>query len=152
MRRSRASWRISLTSLNPTFAQARGEAPYRYYQPACARPTRCLTADKLRLALEEFRPMEAMGIVRLSDSPWVSPLHMIPKADEGWRPCGDYRCLNDATGASRTSTPISPEHRYFPRWTSCEGTIKFRSAPTISQRRPFWRNLVYSNLYGCRLV
>ncbi|KAJ8386199.1 hypothetical protein AAFF_G00176230 [Aldrovandia affinis] len=41
--------------------------------------------------------MEKLGIVRHSNSPWASPLHMVPKSDNGCRPCGDYRRLNDAT-------------------------------------------------------
>lgn len=32
-------------------------------------------------------------------------LHMIPKADGGWRPCGDYRRLNDAIIADRYPVP-----------------------------------------------
>ena len=41
--------------------------------------------------------MEDMRIIRRSDSPWSSPLHVVPKTDGGWRPCGDYHHLNVVT-------------------------------------------------------
>ena len=38
-------------------------------------------ADKLKAAQAEFAELERTGIVMRSDSPWVSPLHMVRKAD-----------------------------------------------------------------------
>lgn len=72
--------------------------------PLHARARR-LDADKLAAAKAEFARMESMGIIRRSNSAWASPLHIVPKADGGWRPCGDFRRLNTVTEDDRYPLP-----------------------------------------------
>ena len=71
--------------------------------PIYQKPHR-MSRDQLRACREEIDAMLAEGIIEPSNSPWASPVVMVPKP-VGWRFCTDYRALNKITKYSRWPIP-----------------------------------------------
>ncbi|KAL4148407.1 hypothetical protein QTP88_002660 [Uroleucon formosanum] len=85
-------------------------------QPIACLPRR-LVPGRLKIAKQEFTVMIKVDTARPSSSPWSSPLHLAPKGENSWRPCGDYRALNARTIPN--SYPVRHIHDFSHNLANC---------------------------------
>jgi len=80
--------------------------------PPVAERFRRLAPEKYSAAKREFENMLEQGICQPSSSQWASPLHLVKKEDGSWRPCGDFRKLNNVTVPDKYPLPHIQDFTY----------------------------------------
>ncbi|UYV76853.1 hypothetical protein LAZ67_14002205 [Cordylochernes scorpioides] len=116
----------------------------KHYIPTIGQPihpkARRLDSQRLTLAKAEFQYMLNNGIIRPSNSPWASPLHLVSKKDESLRPCGDYRRLNAVTLPDRYPIPRLDDFHHILKGTRVYSKIDlckaFYQIPIAEEDKP----------------
>lgn len=78
------------------------------HPPMRQRPYR-IPLSKRKLVEEEIDKMLSEGVIRPSNSPWASPITLVPKKDNTIRFCVDYRKLNSVTKKDAHPLPLIQE-------------------------------------------
>ena len=89
---------------------------------------RPLSPQRRKAVEKEFLELEKSGIIRRSKSPWASPLHVVTKKDGTFRPCGDYRQLNNLTIMDAYPLPIIKDILHSLTGTTIYSTIDLYKA------------------------
>ncbi|CAM4652369.1 unnamed protein product [Caretta caretta] len=103
------------TSFTPMFSAIPGrtERAYHSIDTGDARPIRAQPyrmAPQAKTAIErEIKDMLQMGVIRPSESPWASPVVLVPKPDGEIQFCVDYHKLNAVTHPDNYPMPRTDE-------------------------------------------
>eukprot|EP01040_Poterioochromonas_malhamensis_P016372 gene16372-18568_t len=106
-------------------------------------PPRPQSFQKLKDLQRDLRDLLDMGVIQLSKCPYYSQVLLVPKPDNTWRLCIDYRRLNDAT--MKCSWPLPKISDILSRigeskstlFCKMDATKGYYQAPLHESARPF---------------
>ncbi|GJU43737.1 reverse transcriptase domain-containing protein [Tanacetum coccineum] len=111
-RKQAIAWKLSdIKGINPEFCSHK-ILMEDDYEPAVQHQRRVNPKIHDVIKKEVEKLLDAGLIYPISDSPWVSPVHCVPKKGgmtrlvTGWRVCIDYRKLNEATRKDHFPLPF----------------------------------------------
>ena len=74
--------------------------------PVCSKVCR-LSPEKLDVLKSELQKLLDLGVIEPTESPYASPVHLVPKKNPGeFRITGDFRLLNEQTITDKYSIPL----------------------------------------------
>ena len=94
----------------------------------CRAKVRPLHGNKAISAKRDWLELERLGIIERCESDWASALHLQPKKDGTWRPCGDYKALNSLTVPDRYPLPNLQSFTTVLQGATCLAKIDLRKA------------------------
>nr|GEZ30796.1 reverse transcriptase domain-containing protein [Tanacetum cinerariifolium] len=147
------TWKLTdIKGINPEFCSHKILLEEDYYPKVQSqRRVNPKIHDVIRKEVEKL--LDAGLIYPISDSPWVSPIHCVPKKggttvikndknelvptrlETGWRVCIDYRKLNEATRKDHFPLPFMdqmlehPKDQEKPTFTCPYGTFAYKRIP-----------------------
>jgi hypothetical protein len=90
-------------------------------------PAYQMTKQRKEILKNEIEKMLIDDVIEPCESPWVSPVVLVPKNDNSWRVCIDYRKLNSVTKADKYPLPRIEELLHLAKQTLYMTTIDLKS-------------------------